>query len=326
VPTILFYTREDRLGDALIKLPSILALRAQAPAFRLTWVAGSGGSAYARALAPLTGDCFEAVHEHASVGVNWVEILKPRLSGRYDIVIASDRALQPTLCLRRVSHAVFIAPMADFLLSDRRPAPGYSRAPLHIQTRLLLELATGAALVPPTALPLPLPLREQAADLLPAGPCYVGFGPGAGGREKCWPLDLYLELAQRQRQHQRVPVFFLGPDERTWLPRLRDALPEARFPEYDGNDKPRGGPPLTVALAARLRAGVANDSGVGHLMAAGGQPLVSLFGRADPGKFAPAIGTRVVLRGAEFGADSVAGIPLSAAAAALEQALGKHDA
>lgn len=324
--SILFHTREDRLGDALIKLPAILALRAQAPSFRLTWVTGDGGSAFARALAPLAGDCFEAVHERADIGARWSELWRPRpvanFATVFDVVIASDRALRPTLCLRRVPHSVFIAPMAGFLLSDRRPAPGYAEAPLHEQTRRLLELAIGAPLEPPTSLPVPLSFQQLAERLLPPGPCYIGFGPGAGGREKCWPLDRYLALARRQCERQRVPVFFLGPDERDWLPHLRDALPAARFPEYDEAGQALGGPTLTIALASRLSASVANDAGVGHLLAAGGRPLVSLFGRADPTKFAPPFGRRVVLRGADHGAASVSAIPLAAVESALEAACG----
>lgn len=324
MPSILFHTREDRLGDALIKLPAILALRAQAPAYRLTWVAGRGGSAFSRALAPLTADCFDAVRERAGIGVSWNELWWPRLKDRFDVVIASDRALLPTSCLRRVPHALFIAPMADFLWSDRRPPPGYTDAPLHEQTRQLLELATGTPLVLSATLPLPESLQQFAERLLPSGPPYVGFGPGAGGREKCWPLERYVELARLQQQRQRVPVFFLGPDERSWLPRLREALPEARFPEYDETDHALGGPPLTIALATRLLASVANDAGVGHLLAAGGRPLVSLFGRADPTKFTPPFGPRTVLRGADYGADDVSAIPLAAVDRALEAACDRR--
>ena len=31
-------------------------------------------------------------------------------------------------------------------------------------------------------------LDQAVAELLPAGPVYVGLAPGAGGRPKCWPL------------------------------------------------------------------------------------------------------------------------------------------
>ncbi|MBM3603141.1 MAG: hypothetical protein FJX22_05130, partial [Alphaproteobacteria bacterium] len=44
---------------------------------------------------------------------------------------------------------------------------------------------------------------------------------------------------------------------------------------------------LTIALAQRFAVGVANDSGVGHMLAVANTPLVSLFGPTDPGKFSP---------------------------------------
>jgi ADP-heptose:LPS heptosyltransferase len=44
---------------------------------------------------------------------------------------------------------------------------------------------------------------------------------------------------------------------------------------------------LTIALAQRFAVSVANDSGVGHMLAAANTPLISLFGPTDPAKFAP---------------------------------------
>ena len=55
--------------------------------------------------------------------------------------------------------------------------------------------------------------RDAAQALLPDGPSYVGFAPGAGGQEKRWPLERYLALAQRTQAAGGRPVFFFGPDE-----------------------------------------------------------------------------------------------------------------
>jgi len=52
-----------------------------------------------------------------------------------------------------------------------------------------------------------------ARALLPAGPRYIGLAPGASGAHKCWPLQAYLDLAEREQARGRVPVFLLGPEE-----------------------------------------------------------------------------------------------------------------
>ena len=56
-------------------------------------------------------------------------------------------------------------------------------------------------------------------------------------------------------------------------------MPTARFPLQDAKRRDGGAasPLLTIALGQRLAAAVANDSGAGHLLAASGCPIVSLF-------------------------------------------------
>jgi ADP-heptose:LPS heptosyltransferase len=117
-----------------------------------------------------------------------------------------------------------------------------------------------------------------AKALLPEGPSYVGFAPGAGGLEKRWPLDRYLDLAGRTKAAGHRPVFFFGPDEAADLDMARAAAPDALFPEFDRVDgfADVRGPLLVIALAGRLAAAVANDAGPGHMLAAGGAPLLSL--------------------------------------------------
>ncbi len=90
--------------------------------------------------------------------------------------------------------------------------------------------------------------------------------PFAGSASKCWPLERYHELARRLL----IPVrWCAGPEEQ---------LPEAvRFDNlYE----------LACWLAtARLYIG--NDSGITHLAAAVGTPVVALFGPTDPRIWAP---------------------------------------
>ncbi|HEY9568001.1 MAG TPA: glycosyltransferase family 9 protein, partial [Thalassobaculum sp.] len=80
-------------------------------------------------------------------------------------------------------------------------------------------------------------------------------------------------------------------------------------------------PLLTIALAGRLAAGVANDSGGGHMLAAADVPLLSLFGPTPPAKFAPFVSRGAVLRAQDFGGTGMTGIPVDAVEAALEPLL-----
>ena len=134
-------------------------------------------------------------------------------------------------------------------------------------------------------------ILAAAAALLPDGPAYVGFAPGAGGPERRWPLERYIELAGRAETAGYAPVFILGPMEMDAAAAIRAALPNAVLPAVDRTDAFTDveGPLLTIALAARLTAAVANDAGPAHMLAAGGAPMVHLpMTRPKAAKFRPA--------------------------------------
>jgi ADP-heptose:LPS heptosyltransferase len=191
----------------------------------------------------------------------------------------------------------------------------------------LLGLAAAAAGHPiavPNPIPLPEALRARAAELLPAGPCYVGLSPGAGNQEtgKCWPLDSFVAVARAQVEQGRVPVFLLGPEESLWHGPLREAVPHALFPEErNATAAPGGlgGPCLVAALGERLSVAVANCSGAGHLLAAGGAPMVSLYGPTRPEKYAPFARALICLKAQDYGSDQTRAIPLAAVLAAVER-------
>ena len=102
---------------------------------------------------------------------------------------------------------------------------------------------------------------------------------------------------------------------------LGQAVPGALFPEQSpiaGGDE---GALLSIALAQRISLGVANDAGGGHLLAAGGRPLVSLFGRTSEHKFKPPYGPRIAITAREYGGTDMALIPVARVAAAVDSIL-----
>ena len=63
-------------------------------------------------------------------------------------------------------------------------------------------------------------------------------------------------------------------------------------------------------------------AGTGHMLAAGGAPLVSLFGPTSPAKFAPLAERLTVICAQEFGGSDMASIPVRAVAKAVEGMVG----
>ena len=293
VNSILVHVGLDLIGDGLMKLPFVYGLRAAFPKARITWLAGRGKTVYAGALKGAVDRLIDEVIERTDIGVSFGELLRNPLPGRsFDLIIDTQRGALATLALHRVRHRAMLAPFGDFLRSGVKPPKGY-KSPRNLQRQLLdlVEIASGRPAPGPGAFSVSIAatIRDLAARLLPQGPDYVGLVPGAGGPQKCWPLEKYIELGQRQVSTGRVPVFILGPAEAGWDTRIARDVPTAKVPLQEDEIGVRYGfaPELTIALAARMAVIVANDSGAGHMCALSGAPLVSLFGPTPPEKFAP---------------------------------------
>ena len=284
---------DNAIGENVIKLPLLLALSTGFPSAKISWVPGTGGAFYLQnELAPLVDGRISEFITDLDIPVDPRSALRARhpiLKRQFDLIIDTQRYLGRTLFLRRIPHDRFISGTWRYFFSNARPPRGVSRRPPRL-TDKLLGLAAAAAeheIPVPNPIPIPPSLRRRAAELLPPGPTYVAFSPGAGVKHtgKCWPLDRFIALAQQQVERGRVPVFFIGPDERDWCEPLGRAVPQALFPEHQSDDAAPiadRGPCLVVALAERVSAAVANCSGAGHLLAAGGAPMVSLYGPTRP--------------------------------------------
>ncbi|MDR3441296.1 glycosyltransferase family 9 protein [Telmatospirillum sp.] len=310
--SILVFVGLDLVGDGLMKLPFLRALRTAYPDARITWVAGKGKTVYAGILAPLVGGLVDEVIEDAHIGNRWWELVLPRplKERRFDLILDTQRRVLTSLIVKRIRHGCFISAAADWHLSELRPSPDATRPAAMIQQMLaLIEVATGKPAHPDAPLILDAAIQIEAERRLPDGAIYVGLAPGAGGKHKCWPLENYIALAMRQVKAGRIPVIFLGPDERQWEDEIRDAVPGALLPLDFGAT-----PMLTIALGRRLSVAVANDSGAGHMLAAAEVPLISLFGPTLPEKFAPVTPRLSILRAQSFGGETMEAIPLSAVA------------
>ena len=327
-PQLLIYVHSDCLGDAMFKLPAIAGLRHLFPGFYITWLAGRARSMYSSVLRPLVSGYLDEVHECAGIGASWRELLWPApLAGRrFDIIIDTQTAIRPTLCLRRVRHGLFISAAANYLFSDKRPARSATKT-ISVQRQLLdlLSLACGRQAEPVYNLECPGEYHAAARQLLPPGRPYGGLAPGAGGRHKCWPLLNYIALAREMNKLGLTTVFLLGPEERSWRDPIRKELPDALFPEQEAAvRKLPCGPLLTLALAQRLTVAVTNDSGAGHVLAAARRPLISLFGPTSPDRFAEAAEHRVIIRAQQFGGPGLDNITVGHVVAELRGLLDRN--
>jgi ADP-heptose:LPS heptosyltransferase len=329
IQTIAIHSCGEVIGDGLFKLSFLQECRGRFPRAHITWIAGLSTSVFAGSLAPMVEGLIDEVIETAGIGT-FRQLVDPRspLGGRrFDLVVDTQRNFMRTLCARRVRHGQFLASTAGFHLSTIRPSdPAAFPRSLLGQFSFLLDLVSEPLAGPPEPMPVPDAYHARARALLPDGPCYVGFAPGAGDPTKVWPLDNFLEIARRQWAGGRALVFILGPGEEPLRDRIADAVPGALFPSTfpDASNEPSG-PALVIALGARMAAAVSNDSGAGHMLALSQVPLVSLYSKADPRKYVLNVPRLIVLDAKDHGGKDPALIPLEDVARALENLLDDPD-
>lgn len=133
--------------------------------------------------------------------------------------------------------------------------------------------------------------HQQAANSLledadlPAG-SYIAFSPGAAwGEAKAWPAEQYASAADRlmEKHPQLAAAFFGSPADADLIESIRSLMcgPSVSFA---GTFSTLLEMAATLKLAAVL---VCNDSGPMHLAAALGVPVVALFGPSDENRTGP---------------------------------------
>jgi heptosyltransferase II len=107
--------------------------------------------------------------------------------------------------------------------------------------------------------------------------------PFSAVTQRGWPLENFAELAARFKKDGNFRTIILGG------PKDVEAFAEVKYMFADNVIDLVGKCNLrdTIALLMRCALFVGNDSGIMHLAAAAGTPLVALFGPQSPVKFGP---------------------------------------
>jgi heptosyltransferase I len=122
-------------------------------------------------------------------------------------------------------------------------------------------------------------LRKFKAE---TGSPLVGLFPGAGHPGRCWPLEQFAELADFLIRNDAVrPVIFVGPEERHLIQRMRALFPNPCI------ILEKLSIPQLAAAQARLAVFVSNDTGPVHIAAAVGTPIVVLIDLPRPHAYVP---------------------------------------
>jgi ADP-heptose:LPS heptosyltransferase len=262
--------RQDRLGDVVLTLPAIEALRR-------TYSEASVGLV----VSPGLGDLSEWVP-----GVDRVFAVEPTARGIRevletfgpDLVVAVSRRAAPAVAAFRagVPHRVgtgfrFFSPLFTRRIDERRKTGGRHE----LEYALSFAHRVGATDTGPLR-PREISTREPAAVdawLADRGLTHGAFAvvhPGSGGSCPRWPLERYLELIDALARSAVPVVVTVGPGDADVTAVLDARPPRSPPPRFEQSTG------ALCALIARARLVVSNSTAPVHLAAAQGTPALAL--------------------------------------------------
>lgn len=107
--------------------------------------------------------------------------------------------------------------------------------------------------------------------------------PGSGSLQKNWPLERFLEVAQKLLSVKKAhPIFLIGPVEQETSPEMVKTIEARGFPIIRNTTLP-----VLAGVLSQCAGYLGNDSGVSHLAAALGLQSVVLFGPTDSALWGP---------------------------------------
>jgi heptosyltransferase II len=280
VPRTVLIVKLAAIGDVVMALPMVTALRAQDPATRITWLCGT---TVAPLLEHVDGiDELVAIDDVAVLSGNRARKAQAVMAGwsalsghRFDLVLTAHSDPRYRMLAARVRAR------ERRWLGEQRPrlrlVPGRSMSDEYV--RLVTEVDDGTAsryAVPPLRATLDALVAARVAN---GGPL-VALAPG-GARNPArdnplrrWPLERYAELA-RLLIASGDRVLLTGAADDAWV---RPAFDGVGVVDLVGATTLPG----LAALFARCAAVVTHDSGPLHIARLVDAPVVGLFGPTAP--------------------------------------------
>ena len=215
-------------------------------------------------------------------------ILKNKITKKFDLIIDLQSKLRNTLILKRIPHIKFYSSTFNFKLCSIKKNYISSKNDLkNIILNLEKLLDIKIPFIKYDINSIDKIYFDEAKKLLPQKN-YIGFSITQGNqyRKKSWSLDRFINIAKKISENGKQPVFFIEKKNIQLTNDIKKKINNAIFPELESSFF---GPPLITALATRLDKAISIDNGIMHMIGLANIPMVVLFGPTNSLKFAPKI-------------------------------------
>ncbi len=285
------------VGDAIMALPALRAVRAKFPDAHLAILAR-----------PYVADiyrgqqvcdqliAYDLANKHA--GFSGFERLAGELRAqKFDVALLLQNAFEAAWLAWRAGIPKRIGYARDgrsFLLTNAVPVPKSGEIPAHEQF-YYLELLRRAGWLDNVAgedyisLRVEEPIKRAAEERLLAagarpGKLRVAIGAGASyGSAKCWPPDRFAEVANRLLAECNAEIILFGTAAEAEVSSAIKAAMRSAPIDLTGQTAIADLP----ALLSQCHLFIGNDSGAMHVASSVGLPVVAIFGPTDPHGTAP---------------------------------------
>lgn len=295
-----------QLGDVVLSLPALSAIRKRFPRARITVAVGKSCaevvklSGYADAILDVDRVALRDGPKVWAV-MRIMRLTKEVRRTHYDFVIDLHSLSETNLLgfLSGASHRLYArrpGRSLDFL-SNFRPAPPVEDRSKHAIDRYLSVIAPLGVEEVERVPRLRTRAEDDAAveqmlkkEKAQAGAPLIGLFPGAGHPSRRWPMERFAALADKLVRDTEVRVLvFAGPEERALVKEMREMFPKGTV-IFDRLTIPQ----LASALA-RLSVFVSNDTGPMHIATAVGTSVVLLLDRRAPDSYLPINGRHQII-------------------------------
>ena len=261
--------RSAALGDMILTLPAIAALRSRVRGVELLGRLPGANLAHGSKLASVVHS-IDRCPFHALFDQNIDDSELLEFLGRFDLVVSWS-------CLELLSEKLAKLDV-ELISSEPFPPPDVHAADHFMETLVQLGVSDDAV-VPfiqfeETDI---LPVHPSLSDLTEGG--FVALHPSSGNRKKNWPAERFLSLARLVHAEGLQPLWVQGEADTEVVQFLYDQFPAMVARDLHLFDLAR--------VLSKAAVYVGNDSGVSHLAAAVGTPTLAIFGPTNPNQWAP---------------------------------------
>lgn len=262
------------LGDFVLSWPLVLSLARLLPQSRIFYVVPAQKGALAeRVLRVEWADSEAGWHALFAERPSLAPPADKLIRGAHTIVSFAARA--PSMWAKNVS---VLAPEARLSFIEPNPPADFSG---HVLDHLIEQWRDWPAAYA-TAQQIRRGIAERGLAGIPLSPEAIVLHPGSGSESKNWPIERFLELAERLQQKGRTVRFLLGEVElERWPAELI-----ARLEAAGDVRRPVSYLDLLNEIS-RAQAVIGNDSGPAHLAGLLGVPTIALFGPTSPQRWKP---------------------------------------